>query len=171
MVTQFMPGLGNSQFRDGQALSLIPTAEGGHTGGIRLKSQDHQVIDGTEIFACLCLGYIPVGSLTVCLGDFGTGDIQPGIGPLGTDLSFANRGEVLFHPSAVIPADFLIQFAYFFEIGVKHAALATESPALGTDSIFGFLEKISKDFLTASHGGQSDTVLCPGKGFSFVGNL
>ena len=171
MVTQFMPGLGNSQFRDGQALSLIPAAEGGHTGGIRLKSQNHQVIDGTEIFACLCLGYIPVGSLTICLGDFGTGDIQPGIGSLGTDLSFANRGEVLFHPSAIIPADFLIQFAYFFEIGVKHATLATESPALGTDSIFGFLEKISKDFLTASHGGQSDTVLCPGKGFSFVGNL
>ena len=59
MVAKFMPGLGNSQFRDGQPLSLIPTAEGGHTGGIRLESQNHKVIDGTEIFACLSLGLRP----------------------------------------------------------------------------------------------------------------
>lgn len=125
VVAELVPGLGDADFRDGNGLTFSAKAEGSDTGHVCLESEDHEVVDGAKIVAGLRLGDISVGSFSVRVGDLGKGGVQPGIGPAGTNLCFADGGEVLVEASFVFGPHFLRHTAHFGEVVIEDAGFVT----------------------------------------------
>ena len=127
-----------------------------------MKGENHEVVNGTEIIPGLCLVYFAVGSLTVGIGDFRQGGVQPVVRPTGTDFRFAHRSEVLIHATLVRRPHFFLESTNLFQVVIQHAGLAAKSFALGINAALGFLEKRSEDLAALAHGGKLDTIRSPG---------
>ena len=171
VVAELVTGLGDADLRDGEGVPFAAEAEGGDPGGVRLESQDHEVVDRAEIVAGLGGRDVAVGALAVGRGDRGQRGVEPDVGAAGADLGFADGGEVLVHATFVFAAHLLLELADLREVGVEDAALAAEFTTLGGLAALGFFEEGGEDLAAAAHGRQAHAVRGPSQGVLREGDL
>ena len=158
-----MAGLGDADLGDGEGGAFTAEAEGGHSGGVCLESQHHEVVDRAEIVAGLGGLDITVGPGAVFFGNLRQGGVEPDVGAAGTDLGFADRGEVLVHASLVLGAHRLFEPADFREVGVEHAAFMAEFAALSGLTVLRLFEEGGEDLAATAHRRQAHAVGGPGE--------
>ena len=91
VMAQFVSGLGNAQFGNGEALPLEAAAESRHPGRVGLESEHDQIVDRSEVGARLGLGNVLVGSIAVGIGDLRDAAHRARNRPAGCGSRFPGR--------------------------------------------------------------------------------
>jgi hypothetical protein len=82
VMTEFVPRLRDAQFRNRQPLPFESAAEGDHPSCVGLKGEYDKIVNRPEVVTGLSLRHVSIIASTIGVGDFGTRNIQPGIGRL-----------------------------------------------------------------------------------------
>ena len=153
-----MPILLDTDFGNGWAGAFVAGTEGGHASQVRLKREHDDVVHRAQIITELLQRNRSVhpGAIRRC--DLGARNVEPLIRSLGTQLDFADRGEVLLQSPLVRLAKLAIQRGGFVDYGVENTAAPLQAASLFVDAALGFFKQFAEHHARVCLSRQSDAV-------------